>query len=204
MIVLCYTYVGSLLKPNYTGLCMNTREGDSTPLQCSCLENPMDGGAWWAAVHGVVKSGIQLSNFTLTSHFQALEKEMATHSSVLAWRSQGRGSLVGCHLWGCRVGHDWSDFAAAAAAANGLPRLHRGKESSSQYEKRRDIGLICGSGRFPWHRKWQPTPVFLPGKFHWRRSLADHNPWGHKESYDRVTEHSAACMHTHRPVGQTG
>ena len=60
-------------------------EGNGTPLQYSCLENPMDGGAWWAAVHGVAKSQTQLSDFTLTFHFHALEKEMATHSSVLAW-----------------------------------------------------------------------------------------------------------------------
>ena len=59
-------------------------EGNGTPLQYSCLENPMDGGAWWAAVHGVTKSRTQLSDFTFTSHFHALEKEMATHSSVLA------------------------------------------------------------------------------------------------------------------------
>jgi len=76
------------------------REGNGTPLQYSCLENPMDGGAWWAAVHGVTKSRTRLSDFTFTFHFQALEKEMAPHSSVLAWRIQGRGSLVGCHLWG--------------------------------------------------------------------------------------------------------
>ena len=75
-------------------------EGDGTPLLYSCLENPMDGGAWWAAVHGVVKSRTQLSDFTFTFHFHALEKEMATHSSVLAWRSPGTGSLVGCRLWG--------------------------------------------------------------------------------------------------------
>ena len=71
-----------------------------SPLQYSCLENPMDGGAWWAAVHGVAKSQTQLSNFTFTLHFHALEKEMATHSSVLAWRIPGQGSLVGCCLWG--------------------------------------------------------------------------------------------------------
>ena len=58
--------------------------GNGTPLQYSCLENPMDGGAWWAAVHGVSKSWTRLSDFTLTFHFPALEKEMATHSSVLA------------------------------------------------------------------------------------------------------------------------
>ena len=77
------------------------REGNGTPLQYSCLENPkMDGGAWWAAVHGVAKSQTQLSDFTFTFHFHALEKEMATHSSVLAWRIPGMGSLVGCRLWG--------------------------------------------------------------------------------------------------------
>ena len=75
-------------------------EINGTPLQYSCLENPMDGGAWKAAVYGVVKSRTQLSDFTFTFHFHALEKEMATHSSVLAWRIPGRGSLVGCRLWG--------------------------------------------------------------------------------------------------------
>ena len=60
----------------------------------------MDGGAWWAAVLGVAKSQTQQSNFTFTFHFYALKKEMATHSSVLAWRIPGMGSLVGCGLWG--------------------------------------------------------------------------------------------------------
>ena len=74
-------------------------EGNGTPLQYSCLENPMDRGAWWAAVHGVAKSQTQLNDFTFTFHFHALEKEMATHSSVLAWRIPGIGGLVGCRLW---------------------------------------------------------------------------------------------------------
>ena len=76
-------------------------EGNGTPLQYSCLENPMDRGAWWAAVHGVDEGRKRLSDFTFTFHFLALEKEMATHSSVLPGESQGRGSLVGCRLWGC-------------------------------------------------------------------------------------------------------
>ena len=93
-------------------------EGNGTPLQYSCLENPMDGGAWWAAVHGVTKSRTQLSNFTFTFHFHALEKEMATHSSALAWRVPGTGEPGGLPSLGShRVGHDWSDLAAAAAAA---------------------------------------------------------------------------------------
>ena len=61
----------------------------------------MDGGAWWAAVHGLAKSWTRLSDFTFTFHFHALEKEMATHSGVPAWRIPGMGSLAGCRLWGC-------------------------------------------------------------------------------------------------------
>jgi len=88
-------------------------EDTGTPLQYSCLENPMDGGAWWAAVHGVVKSQTRLSKFTFTFHFPALEKEMATHSSVLAWRIPGMGEPGGLPSMGShRVGHDWSDLAA--------------------------------------------------------------------------------------------
>ena len=70
-------------------------EGNGTPLQYSCLENPSDGGAWWAAVHGVPRSRTRLSDFTFTFHFPALEKEMATHSSVLAWRIPGTGEPGG-------------------------------------------------------------------------------------------------------------
>ena len=82
-------------------------EGDGTPLQYSCLENPMDGGAWWAAVRGVAKSRTRLSDFTFTSHFHALEKEMATHSSVLPWRIPGTGEPGGLPSMGShRVGHD--------------------------------------------------------------------------------------------------
>ena len=79
---------------------MTFGEGNGTPLQHSCLENPTDGGAWWAAAHGVAKRRTQLSDFTLTFHFHALEKEMATHSSVLAWRIPGRGEPCGLPLWG--------------------------------------------------------------------------------------------------------
>ena len=83
------------------------REGNGTPLQYSCLENPMDGGAWWAAVHGVAKSPTQLSDFTFTFHFHALEKEMATHSSVLAWRISGTAEPGGLPSMGLhRVGHE--------------------------------------------------------------------------------------------------
>jgi len=86
-------------------------EGNGTPLQYSCLENPMEnpmeGGAWWAAVHGIVKSQTRLSDFTFTFHFHALEKEMATDSSVLAWRIPGTGKPGGLPSMGShRVVHD--------------------------------------------------------------------------------------------------
>ena len=92
-------------------------EGNGTSLQYSCLETPMDREAWWAAVHGVAKSWTRLSDFTFTFHFHALEKEMATHSSVLAWRIPGTGESDGLPSMGShRVRHDWSELAAAAAA----------------------------------------------------------------------------------------
>ena len=99
-------------------------KGNGTPLQYSCLANPMDGGAWWAAVHGVARSRTWLSDFTFTFHFHALEKEMATHSSVLAWRIPGMGEpgalpSMGSH----RVGHDWSDLTVAAASLSICPTL---------------------------------------------------------------------------------
>ena len=102
----------------------------------------MDGGAWWAAVHGVTKSRTRLSDFTFTFHFHALEKEMATYSSVLAWRipgtaGPGRLPSMGSH----RVGHNWKDLAAAVYFSSGLAR-----------------GL---------RRAWQPTSVFLPGESPW-------------------------------------
>ena len=82
-------------------------EGNGTPLQYSCLENPMGRGAWWAAVHGVAKSQTRLSDFPLPFYFRALEKEMATHSSVLAWRIPGTGEPGGLPSVGShRVGHD--------------------------------------------------------------------------------------------------
>ena len=91
-------------------------EGNGKPLQCSCLENTRGSGAWWAAIHGVAKSWTWLSDFTFTFQFHALEKEMATHSSVLAWRIPGTGEPGGLPSLGShRVRHDWCDLVAAAA-----------------------------------------------------------------------------------------
>ena len=95
------TNLDSILKSRDITLPTNVRlvkaigEGNGTPLQYSCLENPMGRGAWWAAIRGVAKSRTRLSDFTFTFHFHALEKEMATHSSVLAWRIPGTGEPGG-------------------------------------------------------------------------------------------------------------
>ena len=100
----------------YTGILFSLRgtrlsigEGNGTLLQYSSLENPMDGGARNAAVHGITEGRTWLSDFTFTFHFHALEKEMATHSSALAWRIPGMGEPGGLPSMGShRVGHDWS------------------------------------------------------------------------------------------------
>ena len=110
---------------HWVGLGAGSGEGNGTPLQYSCLENPMDGGAWWATVHGVAKSRTQLSDFTFIFHSQALEKEMATHSSVLALRIPGMGEPGGLPSMGShRVRHDLSDLAAAGAAAGAGSAVH--------------------------------------------------------------------------------
>ena len=99
--------VGHLFKC-LLAICMSSfGEGNGKPLQYSCLEYPMDGGAWWATVHGVATNRSRLSDFTFTFHFHAMEKEMATHSSVLSWRIPGMGEPGGLLYMGShRVGHD--------------------------------------------------------------------------------------------------
>ena len=84
----------------------NGREGNENPLQYSCLENPMDGGTWKVAVHGVARGQTGLSDFTFTFYFHALEKEMATHSSVLAWRIPGTGVAWWAAVYG--VAQSWT------------------------------------------------------------------------------------------------
>ena len=103
----CFIFVVAHMHLRLDKVGTGNGEGNGTPLQYSCLENPMDGGAWKAAVHGVAEGQIQLSVFTFTFHLHALEMEMATHSSVLAWRIPGTGEPGGLPSVGShRVGHD--------------------------------------------------------------------------------------------------
>ena len=111
----------------------------------------MDGGAWWAAVHGVAKSWTRLSNFTFTFHFPALEKEMATHCSVLAWRIPGTGEPGGLPSMGShRVRHDWRDLPVAAADISGTRKWWNNRVMSGSprnwnqgRESRRELYLCC-------------------------------------------------------------
>ena len=127
-------------------------KGNGTPLQYSCLENPMGGGAWWAAVHGVAKSQTWLSNFTFTFHFHALEMEMATHSSVLAWRIPGTGELGGPpSMVSHRVGHDWSNLAAAELVSSEIGYL---AEAISKQSVPSKGWLLLNTYSKMWEKKW--------------------------------------------------
>ena len=154
-------------------------EGNDTQLQYSCLESPMDGGACWAAVHGVSKSRTRLSDFTFTFHFHASEKEMATHSSVLAWRIPGAAEPGGLLSMGShRVGHDWSDLAAAGSP-RGFPGSSVGKESACNAG---DSGSIPGLGRFSRGGHGNPLQYSCLENPHGQRSLEGYSPWDSKES----------------------
>ena len=108
-----YTEIDQLKGTHYS----LSGEGNGTPLQYSCLENPMDRGAWWAAVHGVTKSWTQLRDFTFTFHFYDWRRKWQPTPMFLPGEYQGQQSLVGCRLWGRTESDTWSDLAAAAAAA---------------------------------------------------------------------------------------
>ena len=138
-------------------------EGNGTPLQYSCLENPIDRGAWWATVHGVAKSRTRLRDFTFTFHLHALQKEMATHSSILAWRIPGVEAPGGLPSMGShRTGHDWSDLAAVAG----------GSVSKNSTCILWHLGLIPGLGRSPGWGHGNPLQYSCLNSSHGQRSLA--------------------------------
>ena len=136
----------------------------------------MGGGAWWAAVHGVAKSQTQVSNFTFTFHFHALEKEMATHSSVLAWRIPGTGEPGGLPSMGShRVGHNWSDLAAAGSrefldfffflvTSCGMQDLPQPEIKPRPLHWEHNLNHPCGMRDLP-------QPGIKPRPLHWKHSL---------------------------------
>ena len=127
-------------------------EGNGNPLQCSCLENPRDGGPWWAAIYGVAQSRIQLKRLSSSSSVHISEKAMAPHSSTLAWKIPRVEEPGGLQSMGSRrVGHDW------VTSLSLFTFMH-------------------------WRRKWQPTPVFLPGESQGLGSLVGCRLWGRTES----------------------
>ena len=161
----------------------------------------MDGGAWWAAVHGVVKSQTWLSDFTFTLHFHALEKEMATHSNVLAWRMPGTEEPRGLPYMGShRVGHDLSDLAEACdyhiqflycslrwilhftkekiefwdfPGGSEVKKLPAMQETDQLPLQETQVTFLVGKSH--WRRKWQPAPVCLLGESHGQRSLTGYS-----------------------------
>ena len=146
----------------------------------------MDGGAWWAAVHGVAKSRARLSNFTFTFHFHALEKEMATHSNVLAWRIPGTGEPGGLPSLGShRVGHDWSDLAAAAAAESewGFPIVLVVKEPARQCRRQNRLGFDPWVRKIPREGHGNPLQYSCLESPHGRRSLLGFSWWDLKETW---------------------
>ena len=137
----------------WANLLVCSREGNGTPLQYSCLENPMDGRAWWAAVHGVPKSRTRLSDFLLTFHFHALEKEMATHSSVLPWRIPGTGEPGGLPIYGVAQSRTRLKRLSSSSSSWSVERVSQVvlvvKKPSVNTGAVRNAGLTWGSGRSP-------------------------------------------------------
>ena len=112
--------VSGILLPHTQSLDWYSGEGNGTPLQCSCLGNPTDRGAWWAAGHGVAKSRTRLSDFTFTFHFHALEKEMATHSNVLAWRIPGMAEPGWAAVYGASQSQTWLKWLSSKRWKRGI------------------------------------------------------------------------------------
>ena len=127
-------------------------EENGNPLQCSCLENPRDGGARWAAIYGVTQSQTRLKWFSSSSSQGYLRRQWHPTPVLLPGKYHGWRSLVGCSPWGCEhLGHDW------ATSLSHFTFMH-------------------------WRRKWQPTPVFLPRESQGLESLVGCHLWGHTES----------------------
>ena len=138
----------------------------------------MDGGAWWAAVHGVTKSRTRLSDFTFTFHFHALERKWQPTPVFLPGESQGHGSLVGCRLWG-RTASDTTEATQQQQQSV--------KNPPAKCRRYRRPWFDPWVGKIPWRRKWQPTPVFFSQKSHGQRSMVGYSSRGRK-SWTQISD----------------
>ena len=129
-----FTYCWSLAWRILSIILLACGEGNGTPLQYSCLENPMDRGAWWAAVHGVTRVGHDWATSLSLFTFMHWRRKWQPAPVFLPGESQGRQSLVDCRLWGRRVRHDWSDLAAAAAHASKVNAQNSPSQASAIHE----------------------------------------------------------------------
>ena len=158
----------------------------------------MDGGTWWAAVHGVAESRTRLSDFTFTFHFHALEKEMATPSSVCAWRIPGTGEPGGLPSMGShRVGHDWSDLAAAAAATI----LHIRSTELIHFTDGYRFPLTNISWILPQPSPWRwplctlsLTSVFFDSTYEWEHTIFVFLPLTYFTLHNTLTIHLCCCL----------
>ena len=148
----------------------------------------MDGGAWWAAVHGVAKSQTRLRDFTFTFHFDALEKEMVTHSSVLTWRIPGTEEPGGLPSLGL---HSLTRLTQLSNSSSSRCRW----EKCYSLRKYRVLSWTAQEGVNEWSpsrhmEELESTQIFLPGKSHGWRSLLGYCSWGHRRlRHNLVTEH---------------
>ena len=131
-------------------------EGNGNPLQCSCLENPRDGGAWWASIYGVAQSLTGLKRLSSSSRNAETKEEQSRNNRAVI--KQGPGF------------------------STGLPRWFYGKESACQCKRHKRCRFSPWVGKIPWRRSWLPTPVFLPEESQGRGSLVGFSPWGRTES----------------------
>ena len=170
-------------------------EGNGNPLQCSLLENPRDGGAWWAAVYGVAQSRTRRKWLSSSSSSKCgpwtsrITWKLVTYAHVgpylgLLSETLGMGprslflkffQMTRMHT---KVWKPWKTFSWRVLFWLGFPDGASGKEPAYQCRKR---GFDPWVGKIPWRGAWQPTPVFFPGETHGQKSLAGYSPWGHRE-----------------------
>ena len=162
------------------------------PTQCSCLENPRDGGAWWAAVYGIAQSRTRLKWLSSINLCAKDRYQLSSHPSILMLLLQQKALD---YEQANRMLRNWH----CVSSSLGFPGDTRSKEPTCQFGRHKGWGFNPWIRKIRWRRAWQPTPVFLPGESHGQRSLVGYSPQGHKES--DTTE--GLSMHTQFQLNPT-